>query len=165
MGDALIRLRSMTSVCLTAEGRFLLLYRQGSRVANERWIASAGGHFEPGELDDPEACAFRELREELALSPKDLDGFALRYVTLRQVPGEIRQNYYYFAALRDPERPLSSPEGILRWFRPDEIPDLKMAHTAKAVYLHYIRTGSHSDVLYGGIAVPGGVEFVPLEVF
>lgn len=37
----------------------------------------------------------REMNEELGLQPNDVDGLALRYITLRKINGEIRQNYYF----------------------------------------------------------------------
>ena len=46
------KLRNMTSVYLTYKDRILLLFRQGSRVVNNKWIGSAGGHFEPEELNN-----------------------------------------------------------------------------------------------------------------
>ena len=49
-------LRNMTGIYLSCGNQLLLLYRQGSRVVNNLWIASAGGHFEPEELNDPERC-------------------------------------------------------------------------------------------------------------
>ena len=39
------KLRKMTSVYLTGEKGILRLYRIGSRVANNKYIGSAGGHF------------------------------------------------------------------------------------------------------------------------
>ena len=59
-----MRFRHMTSVYLRRDGRLLLLYRTGSRVVNNQWIGTAGGHFEPSELNDPTACVLRELRDE-----------------------------------------------------------------------------------------------------
>ena len=58
----------MTSVYLTGEKGILCLYRVGSRVVSNRYIGSAGGHFEKEELNDPRACVLRELEEELGLS-------------------------------------------------------------------------------------------------
>ncbi|MDO4317340.1 MAG: NUDIX domain-containing protein [Lachnospiraceae bacterium] len=110
-------LRSMTSLYLFQGDRVLLLYRQGSRVANEVWIGSAGGHFEAEEQNDAKACVLRELREELGLFEEDLAGLRLGYVTLRRIGGEIRQNYYFFAELKaEPEGGLVSNEGRLQWF-------------------------------------------------
>ncbi len=42
----------MTAVYLTAGERILLLYRTGSRVIGDSWTGTAGGHFEPEELND-----------------------------------------------------------------------------------------------------------------
>ena len=65
--DKIGKLRNMTSVYLICEDKMLLLYRQGSRVVNDMWIGSAGGHFEENELNDAGACVLRELEEEYLL--------------------------------------------------------------------------------------------------
>lgn len=46
------RLRNMSSVYISQGNKMLLLYRQGSRVVNDVWVGSAGGHFEEYELND-----------------------------------------------------------------------------------------------------------------
>ncbi|PTK00035.1 NUDIX hydrolase, partial [Mammaliicoccus sciuri] len=46
-------LRSMTSIYIINNDEILLLYRKGSRVLNDLWIGSAGGHFNDNELDKP----------------------------------------------------------------------------------------------------------------
>lgn len=61
-----MKLRNMTSLYLCGDTGIWCLYRVGSRVADRKYIDSAGGHFEEGELNDPERCVLRELREELA---------------------------------------------------------------------------------------------------
>ena len=76
------KLRNMTSIYLFRNQKVLLLYRQGGRVVNNVWTGSAGGHFENGELNDAKACILREMHEELGLLPEDIDGLALRYITL-----------------------------------------------------------------------------------
>ena len=88
-----MKLRNMTGIYISCNGQMLLLYRQGGRVVSNQWIASAGGHFEPDELNDPKACVLRELKEELNLAEDDLTGLKMRYIALRNVNGEIRQNY------------------------------------------------------------------------
>ena len=60
-----MKLRNMTGIYLSCSGRMLLLYREGGRVVSDQWVASAGGHFEKEELNDPKACVLRELNEEL----------------------------------------------------------------------------------------------------
>jgi len=59
------KLRNMTSLYLTDDAGVLCLYRMGSRVANNRYVGSAGGHFEQSELNDARACVLREAFEEL----------------------------------------------------------------------------------------------------
>lgn len=159
------KLRNMTSVYITYKDRILLLYRQGSRVANNVWIASAGGHFENCELNDAKACAKRELREELGIGEDALLNFKLRYITLRKTKGEIRQNYYFFAELNADDVQLVSNEGILNWFDLSETETLEMPFTAKFVLEHYKNTGAIHDCIYGGIASSGSVVFTELREF
>lgn len=157
-------LRNMTSVYLTGEKGILCLYRIGSRVVSNRWIGSAGGHFEPEELNDPRACVLREMQEELGLTESDVEGLALRYITHRLVEGEIRQNYYFFARLKE-DRELSSTEGNLRWMSFDEIPDLYMPVSAKHMILHYLKEGRFTDHLYCGVTEENGTNFVVMRSF
>jgi len=159
-----LKLRNMTSVYLTGERGILCLYRIGSRVVSNRYIGSAGGHFEKEELNDPRACVLREMGEELGLTEQDVEGLRLRYITHRYMKGEIRQNYYYFARLMN-DRELSSTEGTLRWVTPEEFPDLPMPVSAKHMILHYLSQGQYDDVLYAGITEEAGTNFVPLREF
>ena len=158
------RLRNMTSVYLVRENEVLCLYRMGSRVANNKYIGSAGGHFEPEELNDPKACVLREMREELNLSETDVEGLTLRYITHRLTGGEIRQNYYFFGRLKA-ERPLESTEGILHWIPFEDVPALEMPVSAKHMILHYLREGRFTDRIYCGITEENGTNFVAMEEF
>jgi len=159
-----IKLRNMTSVYLVREGEVLCLYRIGSRVANNKYVGSAGGHFEPEELNDPKKCVLREMQEELGLSEADVEGLTLRYVTHRLMGGEIRQNYYFFARLKE-DSPLTSQEGILRWVPFEEIPTLEMPVSAKAMLLHYLQEGRYTDHLYCGITEKTGTKFTIMQDF
>lgn len=158
--------RNMTSIYLCSNDKILLLYRQGSKVANEMWIGTAGGHFEENELNDATACVLRELNEEIGLQEDTLRNLALRYVTLRQTKGEIRVNYYFFAMLDNGEDlQLTSNEGILKWFTLDEVNDLKMPFTAEYVMKHYVSIGQFNNLIYGGIATDSSVLFSELSDF
>jgi len=77
-------LRNMAGIYLLNNNKILLLYRQGSKVANNTWIASAGGHFEEWELNDAKACALREMQEELSVTEEMISDIKLRYITLRR---------------------------------------------------------------------------------
>lgn len=158
------KLRNMTSIYLLKDNKVLLLYRQGSRVVNNLWTGSAGGHFEEFELNDAKACIVRELYEEIGISENELTNLEMKYITLRNVKGEIRQNYYFFARI-DKDISITSNEGILKWFSFDELKDLEMPFTARYVINHYVSVGMNTDKLYGGIATENGVIFNELENF
>ena len=160
------KLRNMTTIYLIKNDKILLLYRQGGKVVSDVWTGSAGGHFEPDELNDPEACIVREMREELGLGPEDVENLTLRYVTLRRTGGEIRQNYYYFARLKDTvDNNLTSNEGICKWFSVGEMNNLKMPYTAGYVVKHYCETGRFTKEVYIGAADGKTVEFIQMPEF
>lgn len=149
--------RNMTSVFLCCENKILLLYRQGSRVVNNMWIGSAGGHFEPKELNDAEGCVLRELKEELGIDKEALQDLRLKYIMLRHVNDEVRVNYFFFAGLPEGTRmALESEEGTLRWFEPDEIKDLEMPLSTKYAMEHYLKEGRFNHMLYAGVVTAEG---------
>ncbi len=153
----------MTSVYLLRGEKVLLLYRQGGRVVNNVWTGSAGGHFESYELNDAKACVLRELHEELGLREADIEDLALRYVTLRRIKGEIRQNYYFFANMKEHVNDnLVSNEGICKWFSLEDMISLEMPFTAKFVMEHFYTIGRYTDKIYAGIASADKVDFLDL---
>lgn len=158
-------LRNMTSVYITSGDKILLLYRIGSRVVAPSWCG-IGGHFEKNELNDARAAALRELREEIDLGEEDLDNFQLRYITLRNKNGEIRQNYYFFAELAEGVQvTYVCDEGLLEWVPLNKMQDKIMPYTAKYVLQHYHTMGRKNDLLYCGTAMENGVVFHALEDF
>lgn len=156
--------RNMTAVYLLRGEKMLLLYRKGSRVVNNLWVASAGGHFEEKELNHARACALRELQEELSVTEDMLSDLRLRYITLRQTPEEIRLNFYFFAEFTGAGE-LTSNEGELRWFDREEITTLEMPVSAKNTVAHYWKTGRYDDKLYVGATNESSVIFTPLPPF
>lgn len=160
------KLRNMTSIYLLNGDKVLLLYRQGGRVVNDVWTGSAGGHFEEFELNDAKACVLREMNEEMGLNENDIQNLALRYVTLRRTKGEIRQNYYFFANLKEGVgNNMVSNEGVLRWFSIKEVNNVEMPYTAGYIMRHYCSIGQFSDKLYVGIANESDVKFFDLPEF
>lgn len=160
------KLRNMTAIYLFKGDKVLLLFRQGGRVVNDVWTGSAGGHFEEAELNNAKACVLRELNEELNLDKNDIDNLYMRYVTLRRTNGEIRQNYYFFANLKENiTDDLCSNEGNVKWFSIKDIGALEMPYTAKYVMEHYCATGRFTDKLYVGVTNEKGVEFIELPEF
>lgn len=161
-----MKFRAMTSIYLCDNNkRMLMLYRIGSKAIKNSYIGTAGGHIEPEEINDPRACVIRELKEEVGLTENDIENVELRYICLRNKLGEIRQNYYFFAKLKNSDLNIESNEGELKWFTFDEIKKLDMPHTAKYMIEHYIDVGRFDKKLYVGIGNPGKVEFTEIEPF
>ena len=161
-----IDLRNMTSIYLLKDDEILLLYRKGSKVVNNMWIGSAGGHFEEYELNNPKACVLRELKEELSITENNITDLQLRYITIRRVNGEIRQNYYFFANLNnDFSLEFTSNEGIIKWFKFNEISELEMPYSAKYMIKHYLSTGIQNNKIYVGVADGTEIIFTELPEF
>ena len=159
-------LRNMASIYISKGNKMLLLYRQGGRVVNNVWVGSAGGHFEEYELNDARACVLRELQEELGIAEKEIENLRLRYVTLRRRTGEIRQNYYFFADLKNGvSEEMVSNEGISKWFPLSELTSLEMPFTSKYVIEHYLNTGHKTDMIYVGVADGAKVIFTGMPEF
>lgn len=158
------KLRNMATVYLMKDGKFLLLYRQDGKVVNDVYTGSAGGHFEESELNDAKACVLRELEEEISVTADMISSLTLKYITLRLVNGEIRQNYYFFADLiSEPASELTSNEGQLKWVTPNEALELDMPFTAKFIVEHYIKSGRYNDKVFGGVATADNVIFTEMS--
>ena len=155
-------LRPMTGIYLLHDHHILMLHRHGSRVVDGLWVASAGGHFEQEEMKDPAACALRELKEELCIAPEQLRGLAMRYVTLRRVGEEIRENYYFFAQLAE-DVSLTSNEGELRWVPLNEVMALEMPFSARLMMEHYLTTGRFTTGLYAGVTDDMRMHFTEMK--
>lgn len=160
------KLRNMTSIYLTKGDKMLLLFRQGGRVVSDTWVGSAGGHFEEKELNDPKACVLRELKEELGIEENAIRNLSLRYITLRRIKEEIRQNYYFFAeAGEEVDDLIVSTEGVSRWFAYSELSALEMPYTAKFVVEHYLEIGRNTNETYAGVADGNRVVFTELPQY
>ena len=160
-----MRLRPMTAIYLTRGEKILLLYRMGSRVVGNSYTGAAGGHIEAAEYRDPCACMLRELQEETGLTEDALDGLALRYITMRNKNGEVRQNYYYFAALKDGFDVHNSTEGRLEWHDLTCLDMLPMPVTARHVVDHYLTVGRYNEKIYGGVTTEEGSVFTEMTDF
>jgi 8-oxo-dGTP diphosphatase len=104
------------------------------------------------------------MREELGLSEADVEDLRLRYMTVRYMGHEIRQNYYFFGRLKE-ERKLCSTEGELRFFTWAELANIDMPVSARHMMDHYLSVGRFTGEVYAGVTEPGGSKFVTLQYF
>lgn len=106
------------------------------------------------------------MEEETGLTASEISELSLRYVTLKRTKGELRQNYYFFAELKEHvDTDIISNEGICKWFDYDELNSLEMPFTAQYVIRHYLETGKLNDKVYGGIADGEKVVFIEMPEF
>lgn len=159
------KLRNMTAIYISKGDKMLMLYRIGSRVVAPSWCG-IGGHFEKEELNNAKAAMLREMSEEIGIFEHDIENLKFKYVTLRLKNGEIRQNYYFFAELKE-NAVLKNDccEGKLEWVDYDSVLKKEMPFTAKGMLEHYMSTGRFDDKLYCGATTPDGVIFTELKEF
>ena len=91
-----MKLRNMTGIYLSCNGQMLLLYRQGGRVVTNQWVASAGGHFEQEELNDP-----KTVPALLTFAGVGLILLLLHGITLVSVKGMILCMVLMWASISD----------------------------------------------------------------
>lgn len=71
-----------------------------------------------------------------------------------------------FADLKDDfQIDVTSDEGILKWFKLNEISQLEMPFTAKYMLEHYLSTGIQNDKTYVGVADGTKVVFTEMPAF
>ncbi len=168
MGEGFIMLRNMTTIYIINDDKVLLLYRIGSKVLSSPSWCGIGGHFEENELNNPKACVLRELSEETQIEELDLKDIKLKYITLRNKNDEIRQNYYFFANLKNKNLDITKyncNEGKLEWMLIKEAMQMDMPYTAKYCFKHYFDIGKNTDAVFAGIATEYGIDFVKLKDF
>ena len=76
-------------------------------------------------------------------------GSAGGYIAFRKTKGEIRQNYYFFADIKEHvDDNLGSNEGLCKWFPLEETGSLEMPLSAKYIMDHFRETGRRTDKTY-----------------
>ena len=76
-------------------------------------------------------------------------GSAGGYIAFRKTKGEIRQNYYFFADIKEHvDDNLVSNEGLCKLFPLEETGSLEMPLSAKYIMDHFRETGRRTDKTY-----------------
>ncbi|MGW0230664.1 NUDIX domain-containing protein [Actinopolymorpha singaporensis] len=112
----------IATAALVRDGLVLMAHRHPMRQAYpDRW-SLVGGHVEPGEL--PRQAVIRECREELGVHVHDP-------LPIPMTVSDSALDMHGFLITRwDGEPVIAAPEehDDLRWFRPNDLADLKLAH-------------------------------------
>ncbi|MEU0089854.1 NUDIX domain-containing protein [Kribbella sp. NPDC006257] len=107
---------------LVRDGLVLLVHRSPSRLVYPDCWDLVGGHVEPGEV--PQQAVRRECLEEIGVDIHDP-------VRIPRVVSDSALEMHTFVVTRwDGEPVNAAPEehDDLRWFRPSELAELKLAH-------------------------------------
>ena len=142
-----------TLVYVRNEHEVLLIKKPVDRRGNpERWLG-LGGKVEPGE--DLGASAIREVREE--------SGLVVPSVTLRGTFTYIDENragtlYIFVATEYEGDLLEQTPEGLLRWHRIVDLPELQDFGDHQNRFLHRIL--GDDGYFYCGIAAYDGMKIV-----
>lgn len=152
-----MKFRNMAGFYLFDGEYVLLLYRVGSRVLRTPSWRNIGGHMEICDANDPLATALRELKEETGIVREDIENIRLKYVTLRHVNHEIRQNYYFFADIKDSRKVKLDfcSEGTLEWVKNDVLLEREMPRSSHECLRHYLRVGQFNDNIYVMVSTGG----------
>ena len=113
------------TVFLFRKNRVLLLERGSrKRFAPGRWTG-VGGRAEPGEMDDLEAAALREVSEEAGIEAEDIRNLEIRVVFSRIEDGDLT-TVVFFSGQTDRESLRECNEGRLQWVDLDRVDDLDL---------------------------------------
>ncbi|HNR43307.1 MAG TPA: NUDIX domain-containing protein [Bacteroidales bacterium] len=133
-------IRKIAAIILENEHRELLLYRRDNKPGIPfpgHWDL-IGGHVENGET--PEKALVREVKEELDLDLKEFSFFK-KYECFE---GDAYPNikYIYYGKINLPVEKITLLEGdIVRYFKREEIADVKFANILKGIVLEYLSAG------------------------
>lgn len=147
----------MISVFITWQGQ-VLLYCIGNKVISPSW-AGLGNRFDQAALDQ----AKQAMLSKLEIMNSDLLSMELRYVTMRYVDGEMRQNYCFFA---ETNHELGfGPIGNMKWINFYDIPNMEISNPTRGILRHYLDVGRSNNRVYCGVVKEKGVAISELEEF
>ncbi|WP_036719613.1 NUDIX domain-containing protein [Paenibacillus harenae] len=149
-----MKLRQMAAAFIIGNGKYLMMKKTNSKLADFEFWSALGGHMEPDEIGDPRGACLREIFEESGLLETDLHELSLRYVLLRQKEDEIRIQYYFFGGT-DRSDVISSDEGELFWVEENHLNKLKMSAIVREMMSHYREHKWAENVFVGTITKDG----------
>lgn len=136
--------RPAAGVLITCQGRILLV-RRGAPPGLGRWDVP-GGFMNDGE--SPEACARREIREELGL---ELGALRLAQVDVNPVPGGDVVDLLFETDLDAAQPRAGSDAAACAWFAPDALPEDLAFDTTQRILARWRRSGAaHAHRLVDG---------------
>lgn len=122
-------LRVYVTVFLFRGGQVLLLHRSEDRIFAPGLWTGVGGRVEPGEKEDLEVVALREIVEETGLAASDVSDLKIRVVLTQPERGDIAL-LVFCTAWTDCADVGPCDEGNLHWVAVDRVEGLALIENA-----------------------------------
>lgn len=121
-----MRKMKLCTLCyIERDDKYLMLHRVSKKndINKDKWIG-VGGHFE--DLESPDECLIREVREETGYELKDFDFRGIVTFVYGKKDEEFIEYMHLFVGRNVVGEPIECNEGVLRWVDKKEVLNLNL---------------------------------------
>ena len=121
-----MRKMKLCTLCyIERDDKYLMLHRVSKKndINKDKWIG-VGGHFE--DLESPDECLIREVREETGYELKDFDFRGIVTFVYGKKDEEVVEYMHLFVGRNVVGEPIECNEGVLRWVDKKEVLNLNL---------------------------------------
>jgi isopentenyldiphosphate isomerase len=121
-----MRKMKLCTLCyIERDDKYLMLHRVSKKndINKDKWIG-VGGHFE--DLESPDECLIREVREETGYELKDFDFRGIVTFVYGKKNEEFIEYMHLFVGRNVIGEPIECNEGVLRWVDKKEVLNLNL---------------------------------------
>ena len=119
------KMKFCTLCYIERDDKYLMLHRVSKKndINKDKWIG-VGGHFE--DLESPDECLIREVREETGYELKDFDFRGIVTFVYGKKNEEFIEYMHLFVGRNVVGEPIECNEGVLRWVDKKEVLNLNL---------------------------------------
>jgi len=121
-----MRKMKLCTLCyIERDDKYLMLHRVSKKndINKDKWIG-VGGHFE--DLESPDECLIREVREETGYELKDFDFRGIVTFVYGKKNEEFIEYMHLFVGRNVIGEPIECNESVLRWVDKKEVLNLNL---------------------------------------
>lgn len=119
------KIKLCTLCYIERDDKYLMLHRVSKKndINKDKWIG-VGGHFE--DLESPDECLIREVREETGYELKDFDFRGIVTFVYGKKNEEFIEYMHLFVGRNVVGEPIECNEGVLKWVDKKEVFNLNL---------------------------------------
>ena len=119
------KVKLCTLCYIERDDKYLMLHRVSKKndINKDKWIG-VGGHFE--EMESPEDCLIREVREEAGYELDDFDFRGIVTFVYGKAGDEVVEYMHLFVGRNVEGEPIECNEGVLKWIDKKEVLNLNL---------------------------------------